>query len=454
MLSNSTEAFLRSARPYAIYAILLAVLKVFRPWKLLGANADFVWRDTIRALAVIITAPWVLLSFPKKARTIFSHQLNRKLDAMLADVPIEKIVIISFGFRFVIKALVAGTRYEQARIVAPSLFGAVTARQIGKIRMLEEMGVTLDPDRDVMITDNAVDDSDIMAHCDDGFHIEWTGAQAAAPMTQGYVPFFYTAKIKRTPGFFIKQVALEELPIVLLAYGLFGWGFSLATWVSLGLLFAALIVVYEIGYAENDQVGLKTEEKPKLTEAFFKYQNYRLEPQAWIWAFVLTALAIWILNDAVTAQMLGRFGWAHLGTGLTGQLALAGVWFGVLIVSRIAFWVFNKASLRWRVFAYLPLHVSKYFGFALLFPITAIGLALLYAHIVRTWALYAVRRAGGDIEFLSSQFVRLAFLLLLVPVMVLAMPGSDLLMQWQTWAIIGFCVVRALPEIRRKMFAS
>ena len=129
---------------------------------------------------------------------------------MLADVPIEKIVIISFGFRFVIKALVAGTRYEQARIVAPSLFGAVTARQIGKIRMLEEMGVRLDPDRDVMITDNAVDDADIMAHCDDGFHIERTDAQAAAPMTPGYVPFFYTAKIKRTPGFFIKQVALDR----------------------------------------------------------------------------------------------------------------------------------------------------------------------------------------------------------------------------------------------------
>lgn len=451
-LPNSTEVFLRSAQPYAIYALLLAALKILRPWQLKGAQSSFVWRDTIRALSIIVLAPWTLLTFPAKARRLFREQLNRKLDAMLADVPIDQIVIVSFGFRFVIKALVAGTRYEHARLVAPSLFGAIKARKNGKIAMLAAHGMSVDKATDVMITDNATDDADIMAACQDGFDIQWTDAQAANPITPGYVPFFYTAKIKRDPAFFIKQVALEELPIVLLAYGLFGWGFSVSSWIALGLLFAALIIVYEIGYAENDQVGLRNEAKPKLTDAFFKYQHYRVAPHAWIWGGVVTVLAIAILPDARIADMLTRLGLGADGSSMQGHAILVGIWIGVLVISRLAFWLFNTVTLPWRVFAYLPLHISKYFGFALLFPIAAIGLALLYAHIVRTWALYAVRRAGGDIEFLSSQFVRFAFLIFLVPVLALAIGDMSILAQWQTWVIIGFCGLRAIPEIRRKMF--
>ncbi len=451
-LPNSTETFLRSAQPYAIYAILLAVLKILRPWKLLGSNSDFVWRDTVRTLAVIVFAPWTLLTFPAKAKRIFAAQLNRKLDAMLGDVPAERIVIVSFGFDFIIRALIKGTRYEQAQLVAPSLLGAVKARKQGKIAMLAAHGIQPDGAHDAMITDNAADDADIMAACSDGFDLQWTDAQAANPVTPGYVPFFYTAKIKRDPAFFIKQVALEELPIVLLAYGLFGWGFSLTSWIALGLLFAALIIVYEIGYAENDQVGLKTEAAPKLTDAFFKYQNYRVAPWAWIWGLLVTVLAIAILPDARIGEMLNRLGLSELGSGLQGHAALVAIWMGVLVISRAAFWLFNTVTLPWRVFAYLPLHISKYFGFILLFPITAVGLALLYAHIVRTWALYAVRRAGGDIEFLSSQFVRFAFLVFLLPVMEIAAPQHNLMMMWQTWIIVGFCGLRALPEIKRKMF--
>jgi len=40
-------------------------------------------------------------------------------------------------------------------------------------------------------------------------------------MTHIKWPFYYTARIKRTPGFLIKQIFLEEFPIVLLVFGIF-----------------------------------------------------------------------------------------------------------------------------------------------------------------------------------------------------------------------------------------
>ncbi len=453
LLANSTEEFVRAARPYSLYAIVLGVLSFLKPWNLMSKDGAFVWRDVIRTVAILVLAPWTLLFFPRQARNIFQQKRNRALDHILENIPVERLIILSFGYRPVIKAMLRGTRYEKARIVSPGWFNAARLRRGGKLEMLAQAGLTLDPKRDILITDNARDDEDILAVLDEGYHIEWSEAETALATTPPYVPFFYTAKIKRTPGFFIKQVVLEELPIVLLAYGLFGWALNLSVWISLGLLFAAIILVYEIGYAQNDKVGLATEEKPKLSEAFFKYQNYRLEPQAWIWALILSAIAILFLGRLGTQMSLSRLGLEHLGSGLAGKAALFGIWTGILVLSRLAFWVFNKATLGWRVFAYLPLHLSKYLGFLALFPISAIGLALLYAHIVRTWAMYAVRRAGGDPEYLPSQFTRFVFLLMLIGTIMLIAPQTNILGQWQTWLIVVFCAVRAVPEIRRKLFS-
>lgn len=453
LLANSTEEFVRAARPYSLYAIVLGILSFLRPWKFMGGDGYFVWRDAIRTAAILVLAPWMLLFFPQQARKIFQRKRNRALDEALENIPVDKIVILSFGYRPVISAMLRGSRYEGARIISPGWFNSAQLRRAGKLEMLAQNGITLHPRRDMLITDNAKDDEDVLAILDESYHVEWSEAESALATVPRYVPFFYTAKIKRTPGFFIKQVVLEELPIVLLAYGLSGWALNLSVWISLGLLFASIILVYEIGYAENDKVGLATEEQPKLSAAFFKYQNYRLQPQAWIWALIVSAIAILFLGKLGTQMSLSRLGIEQLGSGLAGKSVLFGLWVGVLVLSRIAFWVFNKASLGWRVFAYLPLHISKYLGFLALFPINAIGLILLYAHIVRTWSMYAVRRAGGDPEYLPSQFTRLVFLVMLIGVIALIAPQAGILQLWQTWLITVFCAVRALPEIRRKLFS-
>jgi len=270
-------------------------------------------------------------------------------------------------------------------------------------------------------------------------------------MTHIKWPFYYTAKIKRTPGFLLKQVFLEEFVIVLLVFGIFTIPLDLSIFVSLAALFAAMISVYEIGYAENDRIGKRKEERPKLTREFEDLGSFVIAPYAWLWALVFTIIGVLILGDNAQMAALERTRLEELGTGWQGDAAMIGIWLGLILVSQLIFTIFNHVPLAWRVFLYVPLHVSKYLAPIVFFASGLVGMILLAAHIVRTWSLYAVRRADGDMEFLSSQLIRLVFFLLLLGLISAVQPMETVWGAWQTWLVLAFCVIRALPEILRKM---
>lgn len=270
-------------------------------------------------------------------------------------------------------------------------------------------------------------------------------------MTHIKWPFYYTAKIKRTPGFLIKQVFLEEFVIIMLVFGTFAAPFDISVYISLFALFAAMICVYEIGYAENDRVGKRKEERPKLSAEFEDLGKFVIAPYAWGWAILFTLVGVLVLSDTAQLAALQKTGLDSLGTGWRGDLAMVGIWLALVGLSQIIFAVFNHVPLAWRVFLYVPLHVSKYLAPVVFFASGLVGMVLLAAHIVRTWSLYAVRRAGGDMEFLSSQLIRLVFFLLLLGLISVVQPMSTVWGAWQTWLIAAFCVIRAIPEILRKM---
>ena len=450
-LWNSTEAFVDSTRPAFYTAIFLKILGALGPWRVFGKRGYFIWRDFFRMMLCYLMAPWTGLVFRRRAGEIFREQLNTELDRMLANTPPEKIVIVSFGFRHVIRALIAGTRYERATVVAPGLFDSARWRKAGKVEMLRAAGITPDPATDILITDNAVDDADMLAllpGC--GYVIRWPAENTQPAHRGAYVPFFYTARIKRSPGFLIKQVFLEELPVILLTFAVLDWGIGLHILASLSLLFVAFMLVYEIGYAENDRVGHAREAAPKLSAGFFRYRDFRLEPHAWIWAAGVSLLGFAILPAGVLAGMLERISLHAAVSPDHAVFALAAVWMGILVVARIAFWAFNNATLPWRVFAYLPLHCVKYFGPLVLFAAHPAGIALTLAQITRTWSMYAVRRGGGDELALSSQMVRLCFFILFSAVMLSAVHITQEQVILFSVALV-FCVVRAIPEVRRKM---
>ena len=69
--------------------------------------------------------------------------------------------------------MLKGTEFENAQIIAPSATTMTKERKKGKLGMLRERGIVLDPTRDVVITDSLEDDADLLARVEQGFHIEW-----------------------------------------------------------------------------------------------------------------------------------------------------------------------------------------------------------------------------------------------------------------------------------------
>lgn len=452
-LKNSTEAFLDCSRPAFLVAPLLKILSALKPWKLLPGGANR-WRDLCRVLFVLVLTPWTLMLFRTRAQALFAKHLNKALDDELANVPAEQIVIASFGLRFILRALLEGSRYADARLVAPSLFQLPETRKHGKLDLLKKADLLPHAENDVFYTDNAIDDADIIDHVSQSRVVQWEDNDESGAFHNSYLPLFYTAKIKRSPRFLVRQVFLEEMLIIILAYGLFlnGTVFSvLGTLAGVGLLFLSFHTIYEIGYADNDRTGLRTEKNPKLSTSFFDYQDYKLQPYAWLWSLFIAFLAICLISPSHTQGVTGLLAADALSNIWLQRLALAMVWMLIPASALLCFLAFNRCALRLRVFVYIPLHALKYFGPALLFALHPIGLVFIVAQIIRTWSLYLVRRAGGDTNWVLSQMIRLCFFSAFIAVFYILPETRSLTLHWQCWVLLTFCILRAIPEFLSKM---
>ena len=443
-LWNSTEAFLNEARPSSVLAPLLKLVSGLVPWKWIGRDGYFIWRDAARLLLVVVLAPWTIAWFRSNAPAIYARERNALLESVVSGVDPARIVIVSFGLHWIIRALLAGSPLARARIVAPGIFGLGLARGSGKIALLAKAGLVINPDTDIVVTDSAKDDADILAVAARGHAMLWPLANTDPALASSYFPFFYTARIKRTPGFLVKQVFLEELPVILIMFASLYGPAIVPIILCLLLLFVSYTLVYEIGYAENDRVGEQSEADPRLSSAFFRFRDFRLEPDAWIWAFAATLGAFAVVPASMQQAMLERLHLAGLVSPEWALTVLAAVWMAFLAVSLAVFFVFNHVPLAWRVFAYLPLHATKYFGPLLFLPIHPAGVALGLAQIVRTWSMYAIRRAGGNEHILSSQMVRLNFLIVF-SVVVFAIAPLTRDEGFLLALAVVFCVVRAIP---------
>ncbi len=452
-LWNSTEAFLNEARPSSILAPLLKLVSGLVPWKFLGKNGYFVWRDAVRVALVLLLAPWTLWRFRKAAPDIYARERNRLLEAAVGGLDPSRIIIVSFGLHWIIRALLKGSPFEHATIVAPGLFELPSARARGKLAMLARNGFTINPDTDIVVSDSARDDADILNAVRQAHVIRWAGENTAPAHASAYFPFFYTARIKRSQGFLVKQVFLEELPVILIMFAALHGPSIVPVLICLGMLFVSYLLVYEVGYAENDRVGEATEAQPKLSKGYFAHRTFRLEPDVWVWATLITLAAFAVTPQDLQIAMLSNL---QLQTLLAPEYSvwlLTVVWMVFLGVSRAVFYAFNHVPLAWRVFVYLPLHATKYFGPLLLLPIHPAGVALGFAQVVRTWSMYAIRRAGGDEHALSSQMVRLAFLCMF-SVVVFSIAELTRDEAFLLALAFAFCILRALPEARKKMFGN
>lgn len=449
--SNSTEVFLNSGRPAFLNALLLRILSVVAPWSLIDRERGaFLWRDAIRIWCVLLLFPWTLWLFGRKAPGLFARFQNPELMSLLKDVESDRIVIVTNGYRKFVELLLKGSDLERAHLVGSSLLRPARIRDVGKLEVLVEEGFAPSQERDLVITDS-MDDADLLGALDHAYLIAPEGTENHNELAGVYVPFFYSARVKRSPEFVVKQMFLEELLIILLAT-VFFLPFSLSLWIAATLLFVAFLAAYEIGYAENDRIGYLIESRPKLAEDYEQFKDVALEPAAWIWVVGLTLAAIWMLGPQMQADILQRLHLPASGSSTAQIATLCAVWIAIVALGRALFYVYNRMPMIWRVFGYILLHFGKYFSLVILFSSQPVGYALLCAQIVRTWSLYAIRRSGGDMELVASQSIRLAFFALFLVAFDLATPQVSAFAEWHTWAIMLFCIVRAAPEARRKLF--
>ena len=432
--SNSTEDFLNCGRPALVAALVLRFLAAFRPWAIgPKRNSNFVWRDVVRIFSILFFLPWTILIFRRNARILFEKNRNKELIEVLKEVDPARIVIVSAGYRLFISQLLAGSQFEKTQLIASPLFGNLDLRKRGKLNALQKLGLVPDEEQDIVITDS-LDDEDLINSVQHGFLIESDNYEEARLLQGVYVPFFYSARVKRSTEFVVKQIFLEELFVVLLATAFF-LPFAVATWLSVVALFVAFLTAYEIGYAENDRIGYMREKEPKLAQDYERFKGFELEPGAWVWVVCLTVVGITILDIAHVTAALDRLGLLSSQSDPLNRVLLGVFWLGVVFVGRMVFYVYNRLAMVWRIFCYVLLHFVKYFGLILIFPSHPVGYALLSAQIVRTWSLYAIRRCGGDMEKIASQTVRLSFFLMFLTAIELA----TTMQLYNDWAYLG-CV--------------
>lgn len=78
----------------------------------------------------------------------------------------------------------------------------------------------------------------------------------------------------------MKQVFLEELPVILIMFAALHGPSIVPVFIFLVMIFVSYLLVYEIGYAQNDTIGERTEAQPKLSEAYYAHRKLRMEPEA------------------------------------------------------------------------------------------------------------------------------------------------------------------------------
>ena len=173
LLTNSTDAYLQSARPKAVFWPVLKTLGLARPWVLRGSNGVFLYRDSMRLSALHALRPALASDYDLVADQVFETHKNETLLSVLAPVESQKIVIVSFGLTDAIRTMLRKTRFQDCTIVASSPDQLVADRARGKLAMLGDVGLMPDASRDAVITDSKRDDQDLLDHVQNSFHIKW-----------------------------------------------------------------------------------------------------------------------------------------------------------------------------------------------------------------------------------------------------------------------------------------
>ncbi|WP_162409581.1 HAD family hydrolase [Acuticoccus sediminis] len=438
-LRNSTEDFIDTAWPgFAAYAVL-RVVETVKPWRWIGGEAT---RDNWRIGTTMALFPWTMVLWRRRARALSAEFANADLvdEARSRAGPLA---IVTAGFRPVVLPLaaelgLAGTPVVSARPFVPA------DRRTGKLHMaLRDLGGPC-VGASLVVTDS-VDDLPLLDRAARGARTIWPAARYRPAFSAVYYPGRYLSSVKRPGTSYIRRNILQDDFLIWILCSLPLAGAPVLHLAGLFLLLVSFWAVYEQGYVDNDLVGARHEDNPRLSAGFHRSELARRTAAPWLWAAICGLGGI-----ALTLPPGGSF------------VQGAALWSAALAATYIVFLVFNRVDKATRVWPFAALQFARGAAFAAVLPAVPVAVAAIGAYVVEKWIPYFVyrlpgqpvapsRSGGGAAAVLEPwtlplHTIRLVFFAILAA-LVAGISGVQALLAWPTLALFGLMAFRARKEL-------
>lgn len=426
LAGNSTELFIAACKPSFLAALVELLVRRCIPWRWTGLPQWFRLRDYACCLCLILLMPWNLLIWRRVAPGLFARLESRMVAERLRRAGAGRVVIVSFGMAFVIRAMLRGSAWQDCRLIATPLLPALGRFRAGKLHLVEGHFSATEIAHADFITDSR-DDADLLQAAGRGELIAPQGPAISA-RERLYLPLRYTAAAKYTRSYVLDQILLVDILLVALSISVTP-GELLAALGFVPFLTISLMGVYEIGYYENDMVAARREAAPTLKPAAARYRDFPIEPDAWLWSLATGALG---LAGAHWAGMLGSIG---LAGGALG-------WVAMLLVLRAVFYVYNRRPPGSRILLYPVLNAIKFGPIFFLMEPTKFGVVLAFSQVAMMWVIYITYRYGGSHNEIRKDNLRFMLFGIGAALLASSAPFASLGGLFQLGAILAWLTLR------------
>jgi hypothetical protein len=422
-LRNSTEDFIDLARPALLARMLLRALDWVCPWSLTGGART---RDVWRVGLVWVLFPWTRWRWHRRVHALAREFGNQQLTTALRRSRGE-LVILTAGFRPIVKPLVSALGFPHARIVAARLTSFADRRN-GKLHAaLASLGH--DQVRSSLVVTDSLDDLPLLAHCARPLRTVWPGARFPHALSRVYLPGDYITQVKRPGESYILRVILQE---DFMFWVLSSLSAARQHWLhvpALACLLASFWTIYERGYVDNDWAATHLEHDGKLSQNFWQAPVATPAVQPWIWALLLGGCGITLLQwpDPQPHSYL--------------------IWLTVLTSTYVVFKIYNRVDKATRIWLYAALQLARSAAFVPLVPVPTAGSVGLSALALSRWVpYYMYRLSNGKWPQLQPNLIRLLFYLMLAGIFAAA-DGASVMLTWTGGALALWNLARSRTEI-------
>lgn len=429
-LRNSTEDFIDTARPALLALLTMRLLDVIEPWRWTGGIET---RDVWRVRCIMTLFPWTRFRWKSRVHVLAATAANEPLieavKARASAANMTNPIITTIGFRAIVTPLVAALGLpEQIRIIAASS-GNFADRRGGKMRLVVAALGNETVHRALVLTDSSQDEA-LLRACSVPLLTVWPEARFRPAFSNIYLPGQYLTQVKRPDERYVSRGILQEdfalwvLSSVMLAPN------AVSHVVALMFLLLSFWSIYESGYVDNDRMGMRYEQKPKLASGFREGHTVTPRWAPWIWALLSGAVGVSILRSSISEAAIGF-----------------GIWCTVLFATSRVFALYNRLDKSSRIWLYACLQLARGAAFVALVPIHLIGAIAIGAHVLAKWVPYYIYRESAKVWPAVPHFLtRLMFFVMLTVLIALA-TGIETVWTWSAAALLAWNLIRARQEL-------